>query len=106
MIIRQALLMKRPKQVSQAGIRNYIPQFTVGCNYLSLPEVPASGSNVLIYGDCLHECHVMINHISMEEDGGHFTTHEISGKTYQFHSHNITIIRKAHLISTSKIDIF
>ena len=42
----------------------------------------------------------------MEEDGGHFNTHEISGKTYQFHSHNITIIRKAHLISTSKIDIF
>ena len=24
------------KQVSQAGISNYIPQFTVGCNYLSL----------------------------------------------------------------------
>ena len=36
------------KQVSQAGISNYIPQFTVGCNYLSLPEIPASGNKVLI----------------------------------------------------------
>ena len=37
------------KQVSQAGISNYIPQFTVGCNYLSLPEIPASGNKALIY---------------------------------------------------------
>ena len=29
------------KQVSQAEICNYIPQFTVECNYLSLPEIPA-----------------------------------------------------------------
>ena len=36
------------KQVSQAGVRNYIPQFTVGCNYLSLSEIPASGTKVLI----------------------------------------------------------
>ena len=36
------------KQVSQAGISNYIPQFTVGCNYLSLPEIPASGNKVHI----------------------------------------------------------
>ena len=34
------------KQVSQAGISNYIPQLTVGCNYLSLPELPASGTIV------------------------------------------------------------
>ena len=27
----------------QAGISNYILQFTVGCNNLSLPEIPASG---------------------------------------------------------------
>ena len=27
------------KQASQAGISNYIPQFTVGCNYLSLSEI-------------------------------------------------------------------
>ena len=33
-------------QVSQAGISNYIPQFTVGCNYLSLPEIPASWHKV------------------------------------------------------------
>ena len=37
------------KQVSQAGLSNYLPQFTVGCNYLSLPEIPASGAKVLIY---------------------------------------------------------
>ena len=36
------------KQVSQAGISNYIPQFTVGCNYISLTEIPASGNKVLI----------------------------------------------------------
>ena len=34
------------KQVSQAGISNCIPQNTVGCNYLSLPEIPASGNKV------------------------------------------------------------
>ena len=37
------------KQVSQAGISNYILQFTARCNYLSLPEVPASGTKVLKY---------------------------------------------------------
>ena len=35
------------KQVSQAGISNYIPQYTVGCYYLSLPEKPTSGNKVL-----------------------------------------------------------
>ena len=35
------------KQVSQAGISNYIPQFTVGWNYLSPTEIPASGNKVL-----------------------------------------------------------
>ena len=37
------------KQVSQAGISNYISQFTVGCNYLYPPQIPASGAKVLIY---------------------------------------------------------
>ena len=37
------------KQVSQAGISNCIPQNTVGCNYLSLPVIPASGTYVLIW---------------------------------------------------------
>ena len=37
------------KQVSQAGISNYIPQFTVGCNYLCLPEIPVSCNKVPIY---------------------------------------------------------
>ena len=36
------------KQVSEAGISDYISQFTVGCNYLSLSEIPASGTKVLI----------------------------------------------------------
>ena len=36
------------KQESQAGISNCIPQNTVGCNYLSLPKIPASGVKVLI----------------------------------------------------------
>ena len=38
-------------QVSQAGMSNYIPPFTVGCNYLSLPEIPASGNKVHICND-------------------------------------------------------
>ena len=35
------------RQVSQAGISNCIPQY-VGCNYLSMPEKPASGAEDLI----------------------------------------------------------
>ena len=37
------------KQLSQAGINNCIPQYSVGCSYLSLPETLASGTKVLIY---------------------------------------------------------
>ena len=37
------------KQASQAGISNCIPQNTVGYNYISLPEIPASGIKGLIY---------------------------------------------------------
>ena len=36
------------KQVSWAEISNCIPQYTVGCNYISLPEIPASVVQVLI----------------------------------------------------------
>ena len=36
------------EQVSQAGISNYIMQFTVRCNYLFLPEIPVFGAKVLI----------------------------------------------------------
>ena len=32
-----------------AGITNKIPQYSVGCNYLSLPEIPAAGTKVPIY---------------------------------------------------------
>ena len=38
----------RQKHVSQAWINNCIPQNTVECNYLSLPEISASGINFLI----------------------------------------------------------
>ena len=41
----------RQKQVSQAGICKCIPQYSVGCNYLSLPDIPVSGDKVLIYID-------------------------------------------------------
>ena len=34
------------KQVSQAWISNCIPHYYVGCNYLSMPEIPASGTKV------------------------------------------------------------
>ena len=37
-----------PKWVSRACISNYIPQYTVGCNYLYMPLIPASGNKVLI----------------------------------------------------------
>ena len=36
------------KQIFQTGISNSIPQKTVGCKYLSLPEIPASGTKVII----------------------------------------------------------
>ena len=34
------------KQVSQGGISNCISQYSVGCNHLSMPEIPASGTKV------------------------------------------------------------
>ena len=37
------------KQVSSLCISNYTTQITVGCNYLSLPCILASGTNVLNY---------------------------------------------------------
>ena len=36
------------EQVSQASINNCIPQNTVGCTYLFLPEIAATGDKVLI----------------------------------------------------------
>ena len=39
--------------VSQAGISNCFPWYHLGCNYLSLPEIPASGTKVCI---CLYCC--------------------------------------------------
>ena len=37
-----------PRPISQARTSNCIPRNTVGCNYLSLPEIPASDTKVLI----------------------------------------------------------
>ena len=34
------------KQVSQAGINSCIPQYSVGCNYLSMPEIPGGRLNI------------------------------------------------------------
>ena len=50
------------KQVSQAGISNYIPQFTVGCNYLSLPEITVSGNKVLIYSNVMSGSKFLTDH--------------------------------------------
>ena len=36
------------KQVPRACISNFIPQFTVGCNYLCMPKILASGTRVII----------------------------------------------------------
>ena len=41
------------KHISPAGMSNCIPQYSVGCNYLSLPEIPASGTEVHI---CRNQC--------------------------------------------------
>ena len=41
------------KQVSQAEISNCIPQYSVECNYLSMPEITASGAKVLICRHCI-----------------------------------------------------
>ena len=38
------------KRVSRVWMINCIPQHSVGCNYLSMPEIPASGVKVLISG--------------------------------------------------------
>ena len=37
------------KQVSQTEICNCTPQYSVGCNYLSMLEIPAYGNKILIY---------------------------------------------------------
>ena len=44
--LRYLLLATKSSYVT--GISNFIPQFIVGCNYLSLPEILASGNKVLI----------------------------------------------------------
>ena len=39
--------LSRQKQVSQSWINDCIPQNTVGCNYLLMPEIPAYDAKVL-----------------------------------------------------------
>ena len=39
----------RQKQVSETGIRNCIPQYFVRFNYLSLPDIRATGIKFAIY---------------------------------------------------------
>ena len=49
------------KQVSQAGISNHIPQFTVGCKNLSLHEIPPSGNKVINCSSYRHSRHLLDN---------------------------------------------
>ena len=62
------------KQVSQAGINNCIPQNTVGCNYLSLSEIPASGTEVLICQAAY--VHVLVRAMAcrLSSEGNHRST--------------------------------
>ena len=64
------------KQVSQARKSNCIPQYSVGCNYLSLPEIPASGKEkylqpnvfcgmqllILAWDTCFKQAKVIASH--------------------------------------------
>ena len=45
---------------------NYIPQFTVGCNYLSQPEIPAIGNKFLIYGFVKKNVQCLIMYVMMK----------------------------------------
>ena len=45
---RRYMIIWCQKHVSQAGISNCIPQYSVGCNYLFLPEIPTPGTKVII----------------------------------------------------------
>ena len=49
------------KQVSQARISHCIPQHTVGCNYLFLPNIPASDTKVLISALCMPWFSILYN---------------------------------------------
>ena len=64
----RTLVLWYQKQVSQAGKSNCIPQKTEGCNYLFLPEMPASGTLVLICGHTLHVflLQVWISHLQAQ----------------------------------------
>ena len=50
------------QKVSQAGINNYIQQSTVGCNYLSLPEIPEkSALRISCYTRWLKNTYELLN---------------------------------------------
>ena len=42
------LCLRCQRQVSRACISNYIPQSSVGCDYLSMLQIPISGTKLLI----------------------------------------------------------
>ena len=53
------------KQVSRAGTDNFLPTDTVGCNYLSLPLIPASGTQVI---NCLWMVYRrLVAHVAMRD---------------------------------------
>ena len=46
--LRDVLQRFSRKQVFHAGISNCIPQYSAGCNYLSMSEIPVSGAKTFI----------------------------------------------------------
>ena len=75
------------KQISQAGISDCIPQYSVGCNYLSLPDIPASGAKgphiAVVIGNgtfwiCNTRLHVLCNQSNTKYDM-YSTRHTLHG---------------------------
>ena len=97
------------KQVSQAGISNCIPQHTVGCNYLSLPEIPASGDKVFIsYLQISILIEILLHAMSYSEIWPIFA--KLSGSTEciflgpeSIHKHCCQRLGNAHLLYNSVV---
>ena len=55
------------KQVSRAWISNYIPQYSAGCRYLSMPLIPASGTKVLNWWKYMYKLYLDMYNASTVE---------------------------------------
>ena len=71
-----------PKQVSRVGRSNCNRQCSVGCNYLSLPEIPVSGTEAHVY-TCIYQPFVKF--------------HEDTGATYQALCQPMSFLSQVHL---------